>query len=158
MIARNAIAVCAAVFALTACTGPNPMTPNFDDALEAHFDAIRTRDLDAFTSHLTTDDTLYTIVQNGHAFTTPEETAAVHADWFNDRDYLWEPQVVRTIVGSDMAMALVRYRMRANAEDEGFETWLIYVFRLEDGQWRIVHDQNTALDFPAFARANGSEP
>lgn len=148
----------AALLAAASCSDTGPMTPSFDDALEAHFNAIQNRDIDAFRSHLTTGDTLYTIVQNGHAFTTPEEIATVHADWFNDKDYLWEPQVVHKVVGADMAMALIRYRMRANAEDEGFETWLTYVFRLEDGQWRIVHDHNTALDYSAFARANGLEP
>ena len=34
---------------------------------------------------------------------------------------------------------------------------LVYVFQLQDGSWRIVHDQNTALDFHAFARATGLE-
>jgi hypothetical protein len=38
-----------------------------------------------------------------------------------------------------------------------FSTWLLYVFRLEDGKWRIVHDQNTALDYAAFARSDGIE-
>ena len=34
-------------------------------------------------------------------------------------------------------------------------SWLTYVFALQDGEWKIVHDQNTALDFPAFAKAHG---
>lgn len=36
-----------------------------------------------------------------------------------------------------------------------FSTWLVYVFQLQDGKWRIVHDQNTALDYAAFARSAG---
>ncbi len=133
------------------------MKPDFDEALHSHFTAIQNRDIEAFRSDLTTGETLYTIVQNGHAFTTPEEIAAVHADWFQDPNYLWEPQVVNKIVGADLAMALVKYRMRKNADDPGFETWLTYVFRVEDGRWRIVHDHNTAVDYTAFARANGLE-
>lgn len=34
-------------------------------------------------------------------------------------------------------------------------TWLVYVFRLEDGESRVVVDQNTALDYGAFARSAG---
>lgn len=54
-------------------------------------------------------------------------------------------------------MALVKYQYRAKANDAPFSTWLTYVFQLQEGQWRIVHDQNTALDFAAFARAAGIE-
>jgi ketosteroid isomerase-like protein len=54
-----------------------------------------------------------------------------------------------------MAMALIKYDYRAKAEDEPFSTWLLYVFRLEDGEWRIIHDHNTALDYAAFARSAG---
>lgn len=39
---------------------------------------------------------------------------------------------------------------RAKAEDKPFHNWLTHVFRLEDNQWRIIHDQNTALDFHVF--------
>jgi hypothetical protein len=61
------------------------------------------------------------------------------------------------VVGEDMAMALVKYEYRAKADDKPFSTWLLYVFQLQDGGWRIVHDQNTALDYPAFARSAGIE-
>jgi ketosteroid isomerase-like protein len=134
------------------------MKPDFDAALQRHFDAISSRDLAAFKSHLTRGDTLYTIVQNGHAFTTPAETLEIHEQWFQDPDWSWEGSVVHTVVGEDMAMALVRYQYRPKPEAEPFSTWLVYVFRLEDGQWRIVHDQNTAVDYAAFARASGMEP
>jgi ketosteroid isomerase-like protein len=129
------------------------MTPDFDAALQRHFDAIAQRDLKAFMSHLTENKTLYTIVQNGHAFTTPEETIAVHEQWFKDPDWLWQGSVVHKVVGTDMAMALVKYAYRAHPQDTPFETWLTYVFALEKGEWKIVHDQNTALDFNAFSEA-----
>lgn len=133
------------------------MKHDFDTALQAHFDAIHNRDIEAFKAHLTKGDTLYTIVQNGHAFTTPSETIAIHSEWFKDPDWTWEGSVVHKIVGEDMAMALVKYEYRARPDDAPVATWLTYVFQLQDGQWRIVHDQNTALDFAAFARMAGIE-
>lgn len=133
------------------------MKPDFNAALEAHFTAIANRDLAAFKSHLTRGETLYTIVQNGHAFTTPAETIALHEQWFKDPAWTWQGSVVHQVVGEDMAMALVRYTYRPHANALSFETWLVYVFQLQDGAWRIVHDQNTALDFHAFARAAGLE-
>ncbi len=133
------------------------MKPDFDVALQKHFDAISNRDIEAFKSHLTKGDTLYTIVQNGYAFTTPAETIAIHEQWFKDLNWRWEGSVVYKVVGEDMAMALVKYEYRAKPEDTPVVTWLTYVFQLQDGQWRIVHDQNTALDFVAFARMAGIE-
>lgn len=129
------------------------MKPDFDSALQKHFDSITNRDLKAFKSHLTQNKSLYTIVQNGHAFTTPEELIAVHEEWFKDPKWIWEGSVVHKVVGTDMAMAVVKYRYRVSAKDTPNESWLTYVFTLEDGEWKIVHDQNTALDFPAFLKA-----
>jgi len=131
------------------------MKPDFDEAVQAHFDAISNRNIEAFKDHMTQGDTLYTIVQNGHAFTTPAEIIAVHEEWFKDKNWIWEGKVVHKVVGEDMAMALIKYDYRAKAEDTPLSTWLIYVFQLQDGKWRIVHDQNTSLDFPAFAKATG---
>lgn len=131
------------------------MKPDFDTALQKHFAAISNRDIEAFKSHLTHGETLYTIVQNGHAFTTPSETIAIHEQWFKDKNWVWEGSVVHKIVGEDVAMALVKYQYRSKPEDQAIVTWLTYVFQLQDGQWRIVHDQNTALDFVAFARMAG---
>lgn len=129
------------------------MTPNFDIVLQAHLDCIRDRDIAAFRAHLTSNKMLYTIVQNGHAFTTPKEIADIHAEWFKDTNWIWEGRVVHKVVGTDMAMAVIKYAYRTKPEATPVESWLTYVFALEDGQWKIVHDQSTSLDFPAFAKS-----
>lgn len=144
-----------AVVSLSSCNRDQPMKPDFDKALESHFAAIENRDLEAFQAHLTSSDHLYTIVQNGHAFTTPAETIAIHEQWFQDPNWIWEGSVVHKVVGEDMAMALMKYEYRAKPDDEPFSTWLTYVFRLEDGQWKIIHDHNTALNYAAFAKSAG---
>lgn len=131
------------------------MKPDFAAALQQHFEAISNRDIEAFKSHLTGGKTLYTVVQNGHAFTTPSETIEIHQQWFKDPNWTWEGELVHKVVGEDVAMALVKYKYRANAGDAPFSSWLTYVFQLQEGQWRIVHDQNTALDYAAFARSAG---
>jgi ketosteroid isomerase-like protein len=129
--------------------------PDFNSALQAHFAAIQNRDIVSFKEHLTRAETLYTIVQNGHAFTTPAEITTIHEEWFKDPNWIWEGNVIHQVVGEDMAMALVKYDYRAKEEDKPVSTWLVYVFQIQEGEWRIIHDQNTSLDFPAFARAAG---
>lgn len=133
-------------------------TPDLGEAVRRHIESIAGRDIEAFRAHLTNSETLYTIVQDGHAFTTRDELVAIHEQWFKDPDWTWEGELVHQVVGSDVAMALIKYQYRARPTVEAFSTWLVYVFRLEGGEWRIVHDQNTAVDFAAFARSAGLSP
>ena len=142
---------------LASCGQRAAVKPDFDLALRSHLASIASRDINAFKQGLSLEDTLYTIVQSGHAFTRRSELIELHEQWFKDPNWIWKGEVVRQVVGEDMAMALLRYEYQAKPEDEPFGTWLVYVFQLQDGQWRIVHDQNTAQDYVAFARSSGIE-
>ena len=128
--------------------------PDFDKALQEFLDAISNRNIEVYKKYITKTDELYTIVQNGHAFKTSQELIAIHEEWFKDQNWIWEGAVVRKVVGVDMAFALIKYDYRAKKEDTPFSTWLTYVFQLEDNEWRIIHDQNTALDFEAFTKSS----
>lgn len=130
-------------------------TLSFDAALERFLDSITNRKIDVYKACITKAEELYTIVQNGYAFKTSQELVAMHEEWFKDPNWIWEGSIVRKVVGEDMAFALIKYEYRAKKEDVPFSTWLTYVFRLEDNEWRIIHDQNTALDFNAFAKSAG---
>lgn len=129
--------------------------PAFDMALQRFLGAISNRNLETYKEYITKEKIMYTIVQNGHAFTTSQELIAMHKEWFKDKNWIWEGSVIHKVVGEDMAMVLIKYDYRAKAEDKPFSNWLTYVFRLEDNQWRIIHDHNTALDFHAFAKSAG---
>ncbi len=129
--------------------------PDLDAVIAEHFAAIASRDIDAFTSHLCDAETLYTIIQNGHAFTTRQESIELHKQWFKDPNWIWEGSVVHKIVGEEVAMALIKYQYRAKREDTPVDSWLTFVFQIQNGYWRIAHDHNTALDYAAFARMAG---
>lgn len=118
---------------------------DFDAALDRHLAAIADRDLGAFKSSVTDDPTLYTIVQNGHAFTTPAETIALHEDWFKRDGWSWKGEVVHKIVGEDVGVAIVKYDYQDSPDAKPFSTWLTFVFKIEGGEWRLVHDQNTMI-------------
>lgn len=119
--------------------------PDFQAALERHLGAIERRDIDAFRASVTDGETLLTIVQDGRAFTTPAETIAIHDEWFKRDGWSWKGDIVRTIVGKDVAAAVIRYVYRDTPDAEPISTWLTFVFRLENGEWRLVHDQNTLI-------------
>lgn len=115
--------------------------PSFDAALQAHFAAIQSRDLEDFIATVTDEPEMTLIFPDGEILTTREAVINLHREWFADITWTWEPQVVGTTVGSDLAYALVRYTYSDDAAPR--QNWLSLVFRLEDGVWRLVRDQNT---------------
>jgi hypothetical protein len=109
------------------------MKPDFDQALQSHLASIASRDINSFKEGLSLDDTLYAVVQNGHAFTKRSELVAIHEKWFKDHKWIWKGEVIRKVVGEDMAMALIKYEYQANPEDRPFSTWPVYVLQLQGG-------------------------
>ena len=63
----------------------------------------------------------------------------------------------RKVVGEDVAMALVKYQYRPKAEDKTHRYMAHVCVSVARRSMRIVHDQNTALDFVAFAKMAGIE-
>ncbi|MEQ8179887.1 MAG: nuclear transport factor 2 family protein [Amphiplicatus sp.] len=139
----------AAAAMLAGCDAQKPAPPDFGAALQEHLAAIQARDLDAFAATLTADETLYTVFPNGGALTTRQAAVDLHRDWFADPNWVWEGETVHKIVGADMALALIKYDYRDTPEGAPRSAWLSLLFRLEDGEWRLVHDQNTRIDAPA---------
>lgn len=134
------------VMALVAVLAPGVAlpgsAPSFDAALRTHFTAIKSRDLEAFIATVTDETEMTLIFPNGDLLTTREAVIDLHRDWFADTSWTWEAEVVATTVGVDLAYALVRYTYADEAPPR--QNWLSLVFRLEDGAWRLVRDQNTA--------------
>jgi len=147
LFSRSTFALLAAgAFTLAACSKVEPARPDFRAALDAHLAAIAARDLDGFKATITNGDDLVVIFPNGAALTTTAEVVGFHEEWFADADWVWEPAVVNIIEGADMTMALLKYDYRDSAEGEPRSSWLALVFKLEGGEWRLVHDQNTSID------------
>ena len=117
--------------------------PPFDAALRAHLESVQARDLAAFEATITREPRMTLIFPDGRALRTRREVLELHRDWFAATGWTWEPEVVATTVGADLAHALVRYRYGDPAGSR--ENWLSLVFRLEAGEWRLVHDQNTRI-------------
>ncbi|MCA8887508.1 MAG: DUF4440 domain-containing protein [Parvularculaceae bacterium] len=135
---------------VSACAQSAPR-PDFRVALDAHLGAIAAKDLDAFTPTLTSRDDLMVIFPNGSVIETTQGVVDFHRDWFADDQWRMDPQVVKIIEGDDLSTALLQYDYRDTPDGEPRSSWLVLVFKLEDGQWRLVHDQNTKIIPPAPA-------
>jgi hypothetical protein len=134
---------------LGACASQPPAQPDLDAALTRHLASIQNRDLAEFAATLTQDDTLYMIFPNGEALLTPAQAVDWHRGWFTNPDWVWEGEILRKMVGTDMATVLMKYHYRDAPEGEPRSFWFVLVFELEGGEWRLIHDQNTRIPAPA---------
>ncbi len=144
---KRSLAILGALM-LAACGGAETPRPDFREALDAHLAAIETKDIDAYIPTVTSAEDLHLIFPDGSAIETTEGVVAFHREWFADAGWRMEPEVVKVMEGEDMAAALLKYDYRDTPEGEPRSSWLILVFELEDGAWRLVHDQNTRLSAP----------
>lgn len=133
---------------LMACSAAEKPRPDFRAALDAHLAAISAKDLDAYKRTVTSGEDLYLIFPDGSAIETTEGVFAFHQEWFEDSNWRMEPEVMKVMEGEDMSAALLKYDYRDTPEGEPRSAWLVLIFKLEDGEWRLVHDQNTRIAPP----------
>lgn len=131
---------------LLVTTGCAPRAPgDLESAVQAHLAAVQAKDLDALRPTLTSTDELQIVFPNGHVLPSTEAALAFHASWFEDPAWTWTGTVERVVEGRDLGYALVRYAYQDTPEDPASTSWLVLVFRRERGTWRLLHDQNTAI-------------
>lgn len=128
--------------------GATPARPDFRAALDAHFSAIAARDLAAYENTITTGEELWVIFPNGERVESRADVVAFHKEWFADKNWIMRPELMKIIEGEDMAMALYTYAYRDTPDGDPRSSWLMLLFKLEGGEWRLVHDQNTRIADP----------
>lgn len=140
------------------CTQPEPSAPDgpapeapFQIVLDRHLDAIHRHDLEALIPTLTTSDSLTLIFPDGTLIETREAFLDIHREWFADTTWtmIFEPVAVQD--GEDIALAVVMWTLRDDSPRSGRQALLSLGFRVEDGAWRLFHDQNTSLPLPSDA-------
>jgi ketosteroid isomerase-like protein len=125
-------------------------SPSFRSAVEAHVAAVARRDMDALLPTLTTGNDLVMIAPNGFKFHTRQQYIDFHRQWFatNDAGKL-DPEIIHLIESPSLGHALIRYRYTSKDSTgtaQGMVSWLALTFALEQGAWRLVFDQNTAIE------------
>lgn len=117
-------------------------TATFLEAFEEHIEAIRTRDIDGFAATLAQDE-VRLAGGDGRIITGRENAIAAHRDWFMNDRWTFEPEVLWTREEAGAAWALTRVSYREDGADKQF--LLLFLFVQENGEWRLVYDQNTPV-------------
>lgn len=120
---------------------------DFDQTLEAFFEAVKQRDLDKLLSAISFDKDVNLILPNGTLLNGKSTVTNLHAAWFADQDWQLDYTILRTIETSEMAFAfiLMEYSDVNLPPSYPEKYYWSLVFTKKDGSWCLVHDQNMWL-------------
>jgi uncharacterized protein (TIGR02246 family) len=122
--------------------GPETMrTASLLEAFEEHIDAIKTRDIDRFAATLAHDDA-HLVGADGSVIDGRENAIAAHRDWFMNDTWTFDPEIVWTREETGAAWVLTRVTYRESGTKHFM---LMFLFVQENGEWRLVYDQNTPI-------------
>ncbi|PHR90831.1 MAG: DUF4440 domain-containing protein [Robiginitomaculum sp.] len=130
---------------LISCAPKQAGIPSFQTALNTHLATIADRDLQAYTQTLTKGDGLPLVFPDGGYLATKSDVLAMHADWFADKNWRMTFEPVSQIVGKEVAVALIKTSYRDTPDGTPRYAFLTLSFQLQEGEWRLVLDQNTRI-------------
>ena len=117
--------------------------------LDRHLAAINARDLDALLATVTQGNALTTILPNGKVLETREQYRELHVDWFKETDWRMLFEVQDVVEHGDVGIARVKYDSQVMDASGRYTSrrvaLLSLVFARQNGEWRLVYDQNTVV-------------
>ena len=122
---------------------------SFQQALERHLQAVQDHDVDTFLKTVAQDGSLTMVLPNGSLLDSYEEIVELHQEWFADPDWQLTTELVTQHESNEMssALLLVNYEdVDETGESVQFQYFLNLLFANHDGEWLLIHDQNTVID------------
>ena len=120
---------------------------SIDTVFAAHVKAVQSRDLPALERTITSGEQLTLILPNGTQTSTRQAYVDFHKEFFSTRTWTIQFEPVSRIVGTDFAVLTTKslYQDVVDGKPYSSRSWVTFTFRKEQGQWRLIHDQNTRL-------------
>lgn len=119
----------------------------FRETLGRHLQAIQDRNLASLLETVAADG-LVVITSDGRLIRSRAEFAALHQSWFEMTTWRLGEEEVELRETPELGVAVLRldYRDDPPGGQPIRETSLLtLIFALQEGQWRMVHDQNTPV-------------
>lgn len=122
----------------------------FDQTVAAHLNAIQNRDLNELLN--TVDKEVVTLIlPNGELSQTTKEYEKINSEWFEDKHWSIDADVVQKRIQKETGIALIKityHEKEASAADRVFQYYLTLVFTLQNNEWKLIFDQNTIIKQP----------
>jgi ketosteroid isomerase-like protein len=146
---RVTLALAASLALVAGCTATETTDPvpacDYDCTVDRHVSAIKTHDWDSFVSTITAQPDLQLILPDGTMIDGREAYLEILEPWLTGGGFTVSEEVIDQRIGADLGYTLLRMTQLNEGEEEPSRYFLLLVFALEDGEWRLVHDQNTAI-------------
>lgn len=139
------------LFSLLYACKPSPSQPaahtqTFTEGLNIHLNSIVSKNISKFESTLSRQLPINMIFPDGEMIEEVDSIIHLHEEWFAGNGWVFEYKILRKEVTAAMAYALLDIDY-TKLNDEGEEVkrqfYLNLIFRLVDGKWKLIHDQNT---------------
>lgn len=117
----------------------------FKETLELHLEAVRNRDIDTLITTLPKEgEETILILPNGSMDRSRDSFVEGHIEWFSDKSWRQDIEILNIIESKEMGLATVKYDYVV--DEKVLSTALLtLVFKLVDNNWVLVHDQNTPI-------------
>lgn len=144
---RKVIGILIPLMLLTSCKSNNEIMNNLENTIENHFIAIKNRDIDNLLKTVDQEN-ITLILPNGKYSNSLTEYKKVNIDWFNDKNWEIEYEIVDKIIKSETAIILTKITYNdkdENGEIYSFQYYLTLIFELQKDEWKLIFDQNTII-------------
>lgn len=139
--------------ALCVAAAPAAAQSSLDETFAVHVAAVQARDMAGLERTITSGEALTLILPNGTRTDTREAYLAFHREFFTSSTWSIRFQVLSKVEGPDYGVITTRsfYSDTDNGQPINTSSWVTFTFRRENGEWRLIHDQNTRVpaDLPA---------
>lgn len=139
--------------AVLTCTAPAVAQSSLDETFAVHVAAVQARDMAGLERTITGGEALTLILPNGTRTDTRAAFLAFHREFFASPTWSIRFQVLSKVEGPDYGVITTRsfYSDTDNGQPVNTSSWVTFTFRRENGEWRLIHDQNTRVpaDLPA---------
>lgn len=115
---------------------------SFEEALDRHLTAIRSRDLAAFESTIDHGQ-IVLITAEGEFMTDRTSFLERHRDWFAMPGWTVDAKLLHQRVAHDLATCVLELSYREQEDTPPQLSILSLVFARHNGRWLMVQDQNT---------------
>lgn len=119
----------------------------FDTTIKEHFKAIQNRDLDKLIETIDKEKVIL-ILPNGKHSSSFADYKKANSEWFLDNDWKIEYEIIDKCISKEMGIILAKityFDKDENGKDFSFQYFLNLTFKLIQGEWKLVFDQNTMI-------------